>query len=214
MDGLGMKILAGKTDAWEVPRMWDGERVFIIAGGQSVPRDVLTAANLPGRVIAIKDAAYFQPEADMFFYAERRLHKERPSLWRRYAGPLRVKRSVHDGVPEGVLQVARTKPDLRGINGLSTDRRRLGGHCSGGSALNLAFHLGAAEIVLIGYDLRGAHWNPSHPLRRARGSTHQKHAASIDAMAFPLRQAGVRVWNTSQISALKEYNFAKLTNWL
>ena len=75
---------------------------------------------------------------------------------------------------------------------------------------HLAFHFGAREIVLIGFDLRGSHWNEAHPLRNARPYTHTRHQLSIDAMADPIAAAGVKVWNTSPTSSLKGFEHADL----
>lgn len=200
-------------DGWTVPPMWQGERCFIIAGGQSVPRGMLTGATLPGRVIAIKDAAYMQPHADIFFYADRRLHKDRKDVWAAYKGPLRVKRSIDCKTPRDVRQVQRALAPRGGISGLSTDRTKLGGWDSGGSAINLAYHLGVREIVLIGFDLSGSHWNPAHPVRHAPLHIHEIHRRSIDAMAKPLRAAGVSVVNTSPSTSLREYPHADLKTY-
>lgn len=202
-------------EAWTVPRLpeWEARRCFIIAGGRSVPRAQLMATLLPGNVIAIKDAVLIKPDAEIMFYSGRRFHKERPDLWGKYRGPMIVKRTVDKDVPVGVLQVRR-KAAVDGINGLSEDPRYLGGFCSGGSALNLAFHLGAREIVLIGYDLSGQHWNPLHPLPRANPRIHETHRLSIDAMAEPLKRHGVRVINTSPWTALRNFERGPLKNFL
>lgn len=197
-------------EAWTVPPIWKGERCFIIAGGQSVPRLFFRDhPKLPGRILAIKDAVFFYPFADCMFYAGRRLHKERPELFAQYDGQLIVKRTVDDGVPERVKQVRRANA-VNGISGLQTDPRYLGGWDSGGSAINLAYHFGVKQIVLIGFDLTGHHWNAAHPFPRARPQHHETHRISIDAMAQPLRRAGVEVFNTSPISTLKEYPFRDL----
>lgn len=201
---------------WTVPPIWKGERCFIIAGGQTA-REVVNGfinetdrPRLPDYVMAVKDAAFLQPFAQCMFYADKRFHKFRPEVWQVYKGPMRVKRSVDENAPQGVLQVRRARADSRGINGLSLDPALLGGHDSGGSALNLAFHFGAKEIVLIGFDLMGHHWNPDHPLPRAKMRAHLKHRASIDAMAAPLRSAGVKVLNASRLSTLREYRYVPL----
>lgn len=191
------------AEGWTVPQIWKDERAYIIAGGSSVPREWLKAHKLPGRVLAIKDAALLVPDADCLFYADHHFHRDRADVFNAYTGPLIVKRTVHDDVPPQVRQVHRKRADKSKINGLSRQPDTLGGHDSGGSAINLAFHFGVKEIVLIGFDLRGAHWNlVSHPLPRARIRTHNLHRDSIDAMAAPMQEAGVTVWNTSLISNL------------
>lgn len=206
------------VEGWTVPKLWQGERCYVIAGGSSVPRQYLADHRLPGRVLAVKDAVLLYPDADAMFWADPHdFHKQRPDVWEAWRGPLTVKRAVHNGIPEHVKQVRRMFTDKRKaarIQGLSLDPSMLGGWDSGGSALNLAFHLGAAEIVLIGYDLHGRHWNPAHPFPQASMRIHALHRASIDAMAAPLAAAGVKVWNTSTNSALKGYAHADLASFV
>lgn len=200
---------------WTVPALWKGERCFIIAGGPSVPRLKIFLSTLRGKVIAIKDAAFLQPTADLWFYAGRSFHQERPDVWAAYRGQMRVKRTVdRKGVPEGVLQVHRSGAGKDGLNGFQEDPQLIGGFCCGGSALNLAVHLGAREVVLVGYDLTGHHWNARHPYPAAKTSEHRRHRLSIDAMASPIARRGVKVWNTSAMSTLQEFEYADLDNFL
>lgn len=198
---------------------WRGERVFVVAGGQSVTRS-LTADHLcgrrqlPGKVIAVKDAVFLLPWSDIMFYSGARLHKERPDLFESFKGPEVWKRAVDDGVPPYVHEVVRQKPKAGYINGLSLKPDRLGGYCSGGSAINLAFHLGAAEIVLVGFDLQGQHWNArGHPFPNAAQAVHDRHRAAIDAMAEPLAAAGVRVFNVSPSSTLRGFERAPFSHF-
>lgn len=194
------------AEGWTVPRLWDGERCWIISGGQSVPRDFLANHRPPGRILVVKDGALLFPDADCMFYGDPHdMHKQRPEIFSAYRGPLTVKRTVHDGIPAHVKQVRRAMADKNRINGLSLEPHLLGGHDSGGSAINLAFHLGVSQIVLVGFDYRGHHWNTLHPFPRSKMRAHDLHRVSVDAMAKPLRQAGVRVLNASSISNLTEY---------
>jgi hypothetical protein len=202
-----------KPGGWTVPPLWKGERCVIIAGGASaVPTWEALRHRLAStdRTIVIKDAAVLCPAADLFFYAEGRregrFHKVRPHIWAAYQGPMRVKRSVVADPPEGVLQVHRQFKGNDEPNGLALEPWLLGGHCSGGSALNLAFHLGAKEIILVGYDMGGTHWQGDrHPMPRAPAHVHDRHRVSIDAMAKPLGKHGVRVLNCSPVSRLREF---------
>lgn len=103
----------------------------------------------------------------------------------------------HDGRVVNVMQ------DTPGIIG--------GGGNSGFQAVNLAVHLNATRIILVGFDYKGDHWhedhctalgNPTDPLMR-------KWASRLDENAALLQSWGVEVLNTSPLSRLK--NFRKLT---
>jgi hypothetical protein len=104
---------------------------------------------------------------------------------------------------------------------------------SGGSAINLAYHLGAKKIVLIGFDMQAAsHRGPRDPADRARVTTHyhgchrleikeenQKKAKKrvrdpnapyrrflkgFPAIAADAEKLGIELVNTSLISQIKE----------
>lgn len=192
-----------------VEPIWRGDRVFVVGGGQSAYAGLRHSPQLPGRVIAVKDAILLQPKAEIMFYSGKRFHKERPEVWRAAcaSGAQFWKRAIEPGVPAWVHQVARQKVKDGQINGLSLKPTRLGGWCSGASAVNLAFHLGAAEIVIIGLDFAGAHWSDSHPDKYAYEETHRRHRIAVDAMARPLQDAGVKIANLSAISTLRNWPY-------
>lgn len=180
---------------WSVPRLWPASRVFILAGGSSLPIQQLH--RLRGRIIAVKHSALVCPAADVLFWAGRRFHREEPHVIAAHRGLLLVKRTVDPEVPGWIHQVKRSPSPA-----FSTSPDLLGGFCAGGSAINLAFHLGAREIILLGYDFDGRHWLASHPLVEAPEEHHQRHMAAIGTMAEPLSKAGVRVVNCSPQSRL------------
>jgi hypothetical protein len=197
--------------SWVVPQLWKGQRVFIIAGGPSV--DPAQVARISGRSIAIKHAVLLKPDADFLFWAGTSWHVENANLIAAHKGGQLVKRKVDDGIPDWILQVERSKPGADGIVGFSDNRRQLGGLCSGGSALNLAVHLGAAEIVLVGYDLSGRHWFRGHPAP-ATAVQHARHREAIERMTAPIAARGVKVWNTSPASTLTGFEKRGLDDFI
>jgi hypothetical protein len=99
-----------------------------------------------------------------------------------------------------------------GMMGLSTDPTALRtGRNSGYQAVNLAVLLGAARIILLGYDMGiGAdgrkHWHPDHPNDTDRAEIVASRYASFrrmfDTIADPLAALGVEVLNCSRHTAL------------
>lgn len=181
---------------WIVPPIWRGERAFIVAGGPSVA--TAGVERIRGRIIAVKHAALLLPNADVLFWAGRSWHEEFPAVLERHSGRYKIKRKVDDGIPEGILQIDRAQNPVA----LSTDPQSLGGYCAGGSALNLAFLLGASEIILLGFDFGGRHWFGDHPQPVERDAAHARHMAAIEAMAPALKDRGVAVFNCSTVSRL------------
>lgn len=80
---------------------------------------------------------------------------------------------------------------------------------SGFHCLNLAVHLGAAKIVLVGFDMRldhGVHWHGRHEL--LNNPTERNIARwrrVIDAAAETIEALGIQVINASPISTLERY---------
>lgn len=193
-----------------MPPLWRGERCFILAGGRTLASEPIH--KITGRIIAIKHTVKRRPDADAYIWGGTKWPGDfAQELLDLYEGPLAVKRDVEHGVPDNIHQVRRQRA-TNGMNALSLDPSLLGGHCTGGSAINLAFHLGCTEIVLVGYDLNGAHWDPAHPFPQPPSTIHARHARSIDAMAPALQAHGVNVINTSRTSRLKAFRRRRLSD--
>lgn len=184
--------------------IWRGSRCFIVAGGPSAvnARDIIPPGS---NVIAVKHAGQLLPWAPILFWAGKTWHKE-PEAIKTLRGmngrSTFIKRKV-DGVKEvigkHVFEISRAP----GGSGLSLDPSLLSGWDAGGSALNLAYHLGAKEIIVIGLDYGGRHWlGDRHPLPEETERLHNLHCEGVEAMAPALQEAGVRVFNASKISRL------------
>ena len=91
------------------------------------------------------------------------------------------------------------------------------GNNSGYAAINLAWHLGASEIVLLGYDMRPGevlgqdrngnnvhqiHWHDNHPVP-TRPTVFEKMKGYFPPLAQELENEGVKVWNATPGSALE-----------
>lgn len=126
------------------------------------------------------------------------------------------------------------------MEGLSLDPLWIrGGGNSGYQAVNLAVHLGAKKIVLIGFDMKGSggkvHWHDAHPpgmnnprdgrfivVPTADGGTQRifskgnfENWCETFATAVPdLERAGVEVVNATEVSALTVFPMARLEDVL
>jgi len=89
------------------------------------------------------------------------------------------------------------------------------GKNSGASAINLAVHLGAARIVLLGYDMgRGkgqpSHFFGDHPGRLNQGPAKETFLPMFRQMVEPLKALGVEVVNCSRSTKLDCFPTADL----
>jgi hypothetical protein len=108
-------------------------------------------------------------------------------------------------MPSPDVQVLRNT----GMLGLELDPTGLrAGHNSGYQAINLAVHLGAARILLLGYDMGPdatglSHWFGEHPDRVA--SPYPQMRAAFDSLVEPLAALGIAIVNCSRRTALTTF---------
>lgn len=185
-----------------VPRIFPNSTIVCIATGPSlVPEDV-DACRGAARVIAINDAGRLAPWADVWYACDRRwwhwqVRDHRPAL----LGFKGLKFSLQQTIVPDVVTLKNT-----GVTGLELDPSGLKtGRNSGYQAINLAVHLGATRILLLGYDMspgpRGvSHYFGEHPDgQKPPFTVFRRYFRSISA---PLKAAGVEVLNCSRRSAL------------
>jgi len=143
-------------------------RYFVIASGPSLLKeDVEKLKN--EKVIVINDNYLLAPFAKALYFCDEKWynwHKEKPEF-RAFQGQKysQNKSWTHqeEAKQDGVIFL-----DSEPETGLSTNPEKLHqGSNSGIQAINLAYHLGAREIILLGYDMQPtggkSHWFGDHP---------------------------------------------------
>jgi hypothetical protein len=187
----------------DVPKLWPGGTVVCIAGGPSLTvEDVNYVRGKVDGVIGINDAYRIAPWIDVLYACDARWwdhHKGVPSLnVPKYS--LQRQSAKWRGV--SVLQNTGTDGLQMKPNGLKTGKN------SGYQAINLAVHLGAVRILLLGYDMEikiggKAHWFGSHPWGG------QPPVSSFRGMfrtlVAPLAKHGVTVINCSRSTSLDAF---------
>lgn len=180
---------------WSCPRLWPGETAYVIAGGPSLTGFDFSV--LQGRnVIAINSSAMSVPFAPFMFFGDDRWGYEHKEAVRTFAGEV-VTVSSGCGVakvrvmkkivpPPGIMQ----RPDALVMRWTSLT-----------AALNLAYHLGAGRIVLLGADMRAApdgrtHHHKPHRWPQVIGCWNTQ-MLDVKQSAEDLALLGVEVVNTS-----------------
>jgi len=203
---------------WPAPRLWDGQTVAILAGGPSLTHEqvesVRRAAHV--RVIAINDSYQLAPWADLFWFCDLRWwswHIDRAAwrdvLDRADAGDAIVatleNRELHEKFP--YVRHLRNS----GRDGIEPARDAIRHGSNGGyQALMMAMKLGAARVLLLGYDLRLAddgrtHWHAGHPIVSPATVYSNLMVPAYERAAPEIARAGVRVVNCTPGSALKAF---------
>jgi hypothetical protein len=190
-----------------VERIWPGETFFILGGGPSLTQDDVLAVQGYGRVIAVNDAYRLAPNADVLYGCDAKWwawHHGVPT----FSG-LKFALEAAAGVWPGVEVLRNT-----GYGGLepACDGLR-NGRNSGYQAINLAVHLGAAKIVLLGFDMGPhvsgrTHWFGEHP--EPMKSPYDQMLALFETLVDPLKAAGVEIVNCSRRTRLNAFRIADL----
>jgi hypothetical protein len=193
-----------------VPRLWPGETVVLLGGGPSLTPDDVAYVRGKARVIALKEAWLLAPWADAIYAAD-------SSWWDYYRGV-----PDFDGLKYAIQGRTVTGHDARmprygdvhvlrdtGDSGLELDPSGLRtGYNSGYQAVNLAVHLGAARILLLGFDMWSgedgrANWHTS--ARYHRPSPYPLFLQAFASIVEPLKAAGVHVVNCSRRTVLTAF---------
>ena len=133
---------------WRAERLWPGSTVVCIGAGPSLTAEDVDYCCGRGRVIAVNKSWDLAPWADCFYSAD-------ATWWHHRGGEPEftgLKVAIEDKpMPAGVLKLRHRKHE-----GLERDPDYLarGGGNSGYQALNLAYHLGATRMLLLGYDMQ------------------------------------------------------------
>jgi hypothetical protein len=192
-----------------VERLWPGETVAILGCGPSLTPVDVEHVRGKARVIAINAAIGLAPWADSLYCADAR-------YWAHVKGA-----PAFQGLKYSLEAASAKWPGVQvlrncGTQGLELDPTGLkSGGNSGYQAINLAVHLGAARVLLLGYDMgphRGRdHFTPDYPWAPPNYRLFLRHFPSI---VQPLKEAGVEVVNCTRGSALKCFPYQSLADAL
>jgi hypothetical protein len=185
-----------------VPRLWPGSTVVCLGSGPSLTTEDVEFCRGRARVIAVKDTVRLAPWADVLYSGEIK--------WWKHYGPSLAFDGLRYGIEaEGMAGLA---PSLgvsvlrnTGYVGLETDPTGLRtGKNSGYQAINLAALLGAARIVLLGFDMgfegNQPHFFGDHPYPRS--NVFRDFVELFGTLVEPLRAAGIAIVNCSRATAL------------
>lgn len=197
-----------------IPVLAPGGTVLCIGGGPSLTAaDVDACRGRVDAVIAINDAHRLASWADVLYSSDQ-------YWWPHYAGVpsfggLKFGLPPLDPEPAWGITILPVTGDA-GIDPQSPGIRT--GKNSGAAAINLAVHLGASRILLLGYDMQRTagqtHWFGDHPKEIRANSPIDTFLSRFEVMAEPLRRLGVEVINCSRETALTCFRRAALAEVL
>lgn len=204
-----------------VSQLWPGSTIVCLACGPSLDSadvELVRRARAAGqgsiRVVAINAAIRLAPWADVRF-AHHAADWCRPED----AAILEGFRGLRFAIEERAARYGADVLSMSGPDGLELENRAAVRHgkCSGYQTINVAVHLGARRIVLVGYDCKrsaaGAlHW---YECRGTAGASDfaiwSRHYATLPPV---LKAIGVDVLNASRDTAITAFPRISLENAL
>ncbi|MEK9752496.1 MAG: hypothetical protein VW338_04695 [Rhodospirillaceae bacterium] len=182
---------------WTVPPEWRGEAAFVIVGGPSALTEPIE--RLEGRhVIAVNSSYERAPWAPVVYFSDARWYNWHAARLKQLPARLVTTSAAVHG--ERLHRLARVSPPP----GLQTSPRALAvRHTSTTGAINLAWHLGADPIVVVGLDLYTAgkvtHHHTPHRFPTTPAAW-LKHLGDLEHQAKALAAVGAQVFVTNPAS--------------
>lgn len=191
-------VVAAAVALTTVPKLWPGSTIICLGSGPSLTPEDVAACRGRARVIAVKDTIRLAPWADVLYSGEIR--------WWKHYGPTLTFDGLRYGIDHDDIAKYASVLQNTGMTGLEMNPTGLRtGKNSGYQALNLAVHLGAARIVLLGYDMQvdgtRQHFFGPHPY--PRNDVFRDFVPLFDTLVAPLKALGICVVNASRQSALQ-----------
>lgn len=202
---------------WSAPALWPDSTIVCIGGGPSLTaaqveacRDRLDKRGFRVRAIAVNNAYVLAPWADVLYFCDCkwwRWHHQKLTGWKGMI--VRMQGGAHD-FGDARIKVLRNL-DVKG--GLADRRDGLHNGQNGGyQAINLAVHLGAKKIVLLGYDMHAplvngrpqTHWFGDHP-GGTNPSVYDTMLPWFETLVRPLEKRGIEIVNCTPGSAIRVF---------
>lgn len=191
----------------KVEPIWNGETVYIIGGGPSLKN--FEWNKLKGKkTIAINRAIEFYPNADAMYWTDGRVWGWYQNEIKNYKGLKFTLRGKNYDTDVKVLKRGRKF-------GLETARDTLAhGNNSGYAAINLAIHLGAKRIILLGYDMgnngKSSHFHDGYPVNSTSEKIYKdQFLPGFDFLKDAIKGMGIQIFNACPTSKLN--TFKKIT---
>lgn len=186
-----------------VPKLWPQSTIVCLGSGPSLTQEDVNYCRDKARVIAVNDTYKLALWADVLYACDAKwwAWAHNPKLHPRFPEFQGLKYALTPNSARfpGVQVLKKT-----GIDGFEPNPTGLRtGRNSGFQAINLAVHLGASRIVLLGYDMGGKHFFGNHPDGSAPPFADCiKRFATLVA---PLAELGVEVINCTRKTALTAF---------
>lgn len=142
---------------WDIPPMWQGMTVAVLASGPSMSQSVADSVRHLPRIV-VNSTYRLARDADMLYAADAPWWMANPEALD-FPG-LKVSIERRPGRAPGVPVLIVRNTGRSGFDPKGGIRTHLN---SGAQAIQVAVHAKAARVLLFGFDMRGCHWHGAHP---------------------------------------------------
>lgn len=193
-----------------VPRLWPGSTIICLGSGPSLTAEDV-ALTRGYHVLAINDTYRLAPHLSVLYAADLRWWDWHPDALRLPC----LRFGTHTLIERRYPEVGQ----LRHVQGAvwCTDPSALAGSHGGLQAINLAWHLGAGRIVLLGYDMQPAPDGRNHFFGEHPDGTHVNYVRRLkdyEEVADRLARMGIEIVNCSRVTAIPSIPRMRLTEAL
>ncbi|MCK1503113.1 hypothetical protein [Bradyrhizobium sp. 188] len=212
------KAATRELEYWSPEPLFKGETMFCLASGPSLTAEICQRVR-GRRAIAVNSSAVLAPWADVLFFTDSGWYEPRRDLVANWAGlVISMSRTAKRELPDKVKRV-QGEGDPQALPGFSRGSHVIQqGRSSGHTAVSLAITLGAAKVVLLGYDMRFVggreHCHDEYKGPRDVEIYQREFVPGFAGWDEAARAVGVEVVNATEGSALKEFRFASLNDIL
>lgn len=198
-----------ELEYWSPEPLFKGETIFCLASGPSLTAEVCLRVR-GRRSIAVNSSSVLAPWASVLFFTDSSWYEQRRDLVANWAGlVISMSRTAKREMPDKVKRVE-GQGDPAALPGFSRERHVIQqGRSSGHTAVSLAIALGAARVVLLGYDMRFVegreHCHGEYKGPRDVAIYERDFIPGFAGWNEAARAVGVDVVNATRDSALKEF---------
>lgn len=201
---------------WNAIPIWnENETVFIIGGGPSIR--YVNFDLLRGKPKVAANAAFQLPNVSVCFFGDIK-------FWNWFENELLAWRGLIVTNLISFNKSSKVKVMKRVAKGISPKSNTIAWNTNSGAAsINLAYHLGARKVALVGFDMKRVNGeNNYHSQYIEKGHNHRQDPAKVYErmlgywryIAIAADKLNLEIVNTTEDSAIKEFPYVKLEKLL
>ncbi len=187
---------------WQVPELWPDSTMVVIGGGPSISSTPLHLIHhLP--CVAANNAFKLGPWVDAMFFGDCRWFEWHKEALLKYEGIKTTTCERHRGkMGIKLLKRENSEPLAKSSDSLAWNKS------SGAAAINLAVHLGARRIILVGFDMQQvdgqSNYHNEHKTRSGE-KVYRRFKSRMPQLAKALQERGISAINATPGSALNAF---------